>query len=66
VKPAALYPYTRNNPDLLGYGTVAAGTVVGFFAVVLLVRAFGDTTVPAPAATSPEIQPPSPSAGVTP
>ena len=46
---AALYPYTRNNPDLLGYGAVAAGTVVGFFAVLLIVRAISSGPTPIPA-----------------
>lgn len=34
----SLYPYTRENPDLGGYAAVAAGTIVGFFAVVLISR----------------------------
>jgi hypothetical protein len=55
VKPEALYPYTRQNPDLTGYAVVAAGTVVGFFAVVLLARVIMDTgpaAAPATPATS--------------
>jgi hypothetical protein len=35
---STLYPYTRENPDLVGYAAVAAGTIVGFFAVVFLSR----------------------------
>jgi hypothetical protein len=56
VKPEIIYPYTRNNPDLTGYAVVAAGTVAGFFAVVLAFRAFdqiASQVVQAPMGVSP-------------
>lgn len=38
MKPEHLYPYTRENPDVVGYAAVAAGVMVGFFAVVFISR----------------------------